>query len=70
MKRLTNLRYLIILYIIQSLYFLPLAICQTETIENKPILSIVIIGNEITEENVIRRELLVNEGDIPTKEQL
>jgi outer membrane protein assembly factor BamA len=36
---------------------------------NKPIQNIVIIGNKLTDENVIRRELLFSEGEIPSKEQ-
>ena len=37
---------------------------------SRPIVNILIIGNEITGENVILRELLVREGTVPTQEAL
>ncbi|TFH00831.1 MAG: hypothetical protein E4H13_06465 [Calditrichales bacterium] len=39
-----------------------------QDIPTLPISSIVIMGNEVTENNVILRELVVHVGDIPTKE--
>ncbi len=43
---------------------------QEHTISDKPISSIVIIGNEITGENVILRELTVEKGKVPSQAQI
>jgi len=45
-------------------------IADEQTAHNKPISTIVIVGNEVTDENVIIRELTVQKGAIPLQEEL
>jgi outer membrane protein assembly factor BamA len=56
---------------LNMLFFIPVfSVAQDSNAVSKPIKEILIIGNEHTGENVIRRELLVKVGEIPKTEQL
>jgi len=65
-------KYIFLLPVYINLLFLFTTITQAQETPpvNKPIKNIIIIGNKHTKENVIRRELLVKEGAVPTSQQL
>ncbi len=60
-----------LLILLNILIYIPALLpAQDSTRTDQPLKEIIIIGNEHTGENVIRRELLVKAGEIPTLEQL
>jgi outer membrane protein insertion porin family len=68
----TARKYFYLLVLSLNLLFLlsPVTRAQETSPADKPIKDIIIIGNNHTKEKVIRRELLVKVGTVPTPEQL